>query len=153
MCSRSNGSPPARWRRRRTLDFWRGSSAAATRGSERIVDAAEYRRLAAGKAEIQVADDEGIRHAAQAEPRGSVQFRERARAERREHLAGIEERGHLHAHPGAEGVEVRDAHAQLHAGREQIAVDEAVGAVAAQRLALVDHAAITTEARECPERR
>src|SRR5205814_304462 len=46
-----------------------------------------------------------------------------------------------------------DALAQLQAGREHVAVDEAVGAVAAQRLALVDHAAITTEARECPERR
>src|SRR5437764_4108713 len=139
MCSRSNGSPPVRWRRRRTLDFWRGSSAAATRGSERIVDAAEYRGPAAGKAEIQVADDEGIRHAAQAEPRGSVQFRERARAERREHLAGIEERGHLHAHPCAEAVEVRDGHAQLQAGSEQIASEEADGAVAAHRLATDDH--------------
>ena len=33
-------------------------------GLERIIDAAEYRGLAAGKTEIQVPDDEGIRHAA-----------------------------------------------------------------------------------------
>src|SRR5437762_14014775 len=36
--------------------------------SERIVDAAEHRDPAAGQAEIHVADDEGIRHAAYANP-------------------------------------------------------------------------------------
>jgi hypothetical protein len=41
-----------------------GALRPASGRSERIIDAAEYRGLAAGKTEIQVADDEGIRHAA-----------------------------------------------------------------------------------------
>src|SRR5947209_2670494 len=115
MRSRSNGSPPARWRRRRTLDFWRGSSAAATRDSERIIEAAERRRLTAGKPDIHVADDEGTRHAAHSEPYRRVQVREGTAAEGGKHLAGIEERRQLETHARAEGVEARHARAQLRA--------------------------------------
>src|SRR5258706_8497824 len=128
-------------------------SASGPGRSERIVDAAEHRGLAVARTDIHVADDEGTRHAAHAEPRGGVQFREGAGAEICKHLAGIDERGHLQAHVAAEGVQARDARAQLYAGREHIAVDEAIGAVATQRLALGGHAAGTAEARESPEPR
>src|SRR5436190_19741514 len=46
--------------------------------SERIVDAAEHRGLAAAETDVHVADDEGTRHAAYVETRGGVQFREGA---------------------------------------------------------------------------
>src|SRR5437763_16467656 len=152
MRSRSNGSPPARWRRRRTLDFWRGSSAAGTRDSERIIEAAEHRRLTAGKPDIHVADDEGTRHAAHPEPYRRVQVREGAAAEGGKHLAGIEERRQLEAHARAEGVEARHARAPLRAASEHVAVHVPIEAVAAQRLALVGHAAVAAEAGERPER-
>src|SRR5437588_10259505 len=117
MRSRSNGSPPDRWRRRRTLDFWRGSSAAATRDSERIIEAAEHRRLAAGKPDIHVADDEGTRHPAHPEPYRRVQVREGAAAEGGKHLAGIEERRQLEADARAGGGEALRAPAQHRAAR------------------------------------
>src|SRR5437879_10220471 len=147
MRSRSNGSPPARWRRRRTLDFWRGSSAAATRDSERIIEAAEHRRLTAGKPDIHVADDEGTGHAAHPEPHRRVQVREGTAAEGGKHLAGIEERRQLEAHARAEGVEARHARPQLRAAGEHVAVRVPIEAVAAQRLALVGRAAGAAEAR------
>src|SRR5438105_10066558 len=150
--SRWNGSPPARWRRSRTLTSWRGLRAAGTREAERIIEAAEHRRLTAGKPGIPVADDEGTRHAAHPEPYRRVQVREGAAAEGGKHLAGIEERRQLEAHARAEGVEARHARAQLRAASEHVAVHVPIEAVAAQRLALVGHAAVAAEAGERPER-
>src|SRR5207302_11165545 len=139
-------------RRRRTLAFWRGSSAAATRDSRRIVEAAEHRRLAAGKPDIHVADDEGTRHPAHAEPNRRVHVREGTAAEGGTHLAGIEERRQLETHSSAERVEARHARAQLRAAGEHVAVHVTIEAVAAQRLALVGHAAVAAEAGDRPER-
>src|ERR1700751_4396723 len=105
MRLRSSGLPQGQSRKKRTPGCWRGSSAAATRDSKRVIEPAEHRRLVAAtadKADVDVAHDEGTRDPAHSESSRNVQVREGTLAHGCKDLAGVDEGRELEAHVRAE---------------------------------------------------
>src|SRR6185312_15586957 len=109
---------------------------AYTPASERVVDPGEHRDSLAAIADIDIADDERLGDGAHADPAGDMEAVERIVVEIVEDPSGIDEGRQLEAQIGGEEIELEDLAAQLDAGREDVAIDEAVAAEAAQRLPL-----------------
>src|SRR5437016_5792831 len=118
---------------------------------KRIVMAAEDRCFLVTVADVDIADDVGTCHGAETEAKALVQARERAFTHTRKHLAEIQKRSQLETDVRPERSEGHDTRARLEARCEHISVDEAIVTVAAQRLALGEHAAVAAEARQRPK--
>src|SRR5882724_11209305 len=80
---------------------------------KRIVKAAEDRSLLVTVADVDVADDVGTRHGAEADAQALVQVRDRTLAHARKDLAEIQKRSQLQADPRPERIAAQDARARL----------------------------------------
>src|ERR1700727_1287719 len=107
---------------------------------KRIVDAGENGDAFAAIADVDVADDERLRQTTNTEAAHCVQVGKRNRARPVKHTAQIDKRRQFEIDVRRDGIDAGHLLAQLRAGGERVAVIEAPGTKAAQRLTAADGA-------------
>src|SRR6202167_4466036 len=120
-------------------------------GSERIVDAGEDGGAFATPSDVDEADYERFRDCAESNSADRVHFRERVVAQVVRDASRFGERRQLEYAVGAEDGLVPHSRAHLDVHDEQVVVNEAAGAVSAQRFLIGQQALVAAKPRLRPE--